>query len=61
MEKVIFLLDQKESSQRKNQGCIFPFPPEYFLVAIGYLRGDLPASGELPLRLNAVSCVKNTG
>jgi hypothetical protein len=49
---------RKTSPEEKIEALFFAFPAEYFLLAIGYLRGEFPASRELPLRLNAMCCAK---
>jgi hypothetical protein len=63
-----FLLDQKESSQRKNQGCILSLASGKQACLRHIFRLSPAASGvisrasrELPLRLNAGTFAKNTG
>jgi len=54
-------LTQKKECKEKVKAAFFPFPAEYFFLAAGCLRGDLPASRELPRLLNAACGEKNTG
>jgi len=48
--------DCKARRQGKDQGFIFSFPSEFFLLAKDGLRSDLLASSELLLRLFALCC-----